>query len=124
MLASRTSQGAGSAWNVPELMTERWAGGAGEQGLGRPGQTFLGKNKGKFQSSAHVLRGPARRSHSREGFWRTGPASQAPCRRGGALGAWGQSSILPVLCQQVLLDTSPWLPTAIPPAQFSNYLHS
>lgn len=43
--------------------------------VGRRSQTFLGKNKGKFQSLECQLRGPARHSDPKEqAFWRAVPA--------------------------------------------------
>lgn len=47
-----------SDWNIPMQKTERQAGREGEKrGGGRPSQTFLGKNKGKFQSLECHFRG-------------------------------------------------------------------
>lgn len=88
MLAPRTSQGAGSAWNVPELMTERWAGGVGEQGLGRPGRHFWAKTRGNF-SPRRMSSGARPDLTPERGFLENSSCLPGSMREGRGLGGLG-----------------------------------
>lgn len=103
--------------NVPTLKTERQAGrrGWGGQREGRLSQTFLGKNKRKFQSLERQLRDPARNSDPKEQAFQR----PVPAHRGSQAGRGGSGGLGPAILathsfsvQRVL-----WLPTAMPRAE-------
>lgn len=105
LLAPSPPPGASSKhWNVPVLTTESQAGREGEDGFRRLRQTFLGKNKGKFQALECRLRARPDVLIQRAGFPENGSCLlPAPKLEGGEWG-WASGPSCPHLVSTDLLN--------------------
>lgn len=124
VLAPRTSRGAGSAWNVPVLTTDRLGGGAGAW---QTQPHISGQKQGEISVLGACPQGPGQTFLlQREGFWRTGPASRGSQAEGGVAPRGQGPVVRPVVrpahpscrCQQALLTPPPGCPQQFPCAVF------